>query len=166
MSERKVIGRVDSVIEAQALQSILESNGIDCLIDNPTMGNLMPHMTQAFGGVTLSVWERDEAAAKEIFEHSQAETNEEIPESDEDALEHKTQEFDRVMKRAVTGAIVGSFLLPVIANLFSFQSLVTAHRLDPVRFRARKKSVALVCIFNLTAIGLSIMTAYIVFGRP
>ncbi|MBS1959458.1 MAG: DUF2007 domain-containing protein [Bdellovibrionales bacterium] len=151
MANRKVIARLDSVIEAQAIQSILEGADIQCFIDNANISNILPHETQAFGGVTVSVWDEDEERAKNLLAgelETIVEGADQMPEP-ETTDDKKNGEFRKHMKRAVAGAVIGSMLVPVISNFYSIHHLRKAYLIDSKQFFQRKGTIFFSMIFNL-----------------
>ena len=168
MSSRKVIARFDSVFEAQAIQSILESYGIEATVDNGHIGSILPHQTQSMGGVSVSVWEKDEAEARKVFTEAQAEMigGPEAadptlkPESEDAPRDYPSTAFNLHMKKAVGGAIIGSMILPVASTIYAIVHLRKAYLINSRHFWDRKFSIVFSLIFSF-AISAGILAIFL-----
>lgn len=147
MSERVVVHQFDSVIEAQALQSVLESRGIESHVETLHLATTLPHMTQSLGGVGLTVSDSDLEEASHIL--SGLDPAEPVAATVEDERDDHRMKFHRIFKRGVASAIVGTFFLPVVANLFSLDAFREAYRHDRALFAGRRGTFLVAMVFNV-----------------
>jgi hypothetical protein len=163
MANRKIIATAETWAEAEAIQSALAASGIEALVDNGTLSTILPHQTLAFGGVTVSVWEQDAEAALQLLNSAQAEYSAAVdtapPISDsEDHIPDATRKaFRECYKRAVGAGILGSLLLPIFMNLYSFYQLKKAYQISPELFKARRGVVLMTVLFNVVFIGVGVI---------
>ena len=153
----KVIATFETVMEAETAKSILESAGIQAYVDGGHLGSIMPHTTQAQGGVRLKVRGEDEAKANaylEEFNESSSEPGE--VDFDEDAEEESAPSSRKAanwVKRATYGAVIGTFLLPLVSNLFSIYLYAEAYKMDRKVFAKNKARVMIGMTFNAVTLG-------------
>ena len=139
-------------MEAEAAKSILESAGIQAYVDGGHLGSIMPHTTQALGGVRLKVRGEDEARAKtylEEFNESSSEPGEvDFGDDAEEEVSPASRKAANWVKRATYGAVIGTFLLPLVSNLFSIYLYTEAYKLDRKVFVKNKGRVMVGMTFN------------------
>ena len=65
--ERKIVFCTTNVIEANLVKSILESSGIDVYVQDENLPRLNPFLSQAIGGIKLTVPENQEKDALDVL---------------------------------------------------------------------------------------------------
>jgi hypothetical protein len=141
-SNRKIIARFSTLLEAEAAVTALEASGVDALVNNEITGGMMPHASDALGGFHVSVPVNKEAEARSLLEGA---TPEEKMEAEPVSL---ARQVDVRMKRATYGAVMGALILPVIANIFSLLLYRKAYRMSPAEFWKHKGLLTLGMVFN------------------
>jgi len=126
------ISQFESLIEAETAKSALECRGIACFIENQYAGSMLPHVSQALGGIGILVESAHAKEARlllgrELFVQS----------DEEGSAEDRQSAVESAIKRATYGALLGTFLLPLVANCFSIALYRRAYRMDPRLFRKK-----------------------------
>lgn len=154
--ERKFVGRFPSVMDADVACSFLESNGLEAEVESRHLGTIMPHATQAIGGIRISVAAEDEEQAKGLLAS--------LPAIDlSEPLENKDRAVVNLMKRAAYGAMLGCIILPVISNLYSVFLFFQARKWNSDLFWEQKKLILIGVIFNLIGFMTAAYLIYAVF---
>ncbi|MCO5143332.1 MAG: hypothetical protein M9962_09610 [Oligoflexia bacterium] len=144
---RKILKKFPSLLEAEAAINFLESFGIKSAhIDNKNISSIMPHASSAFGGFIVSVDSLDHGQALAYLK----EANEQqiAPELVGEITEQTTL-HSRTMKRATYGAVLGFFLLPMIANIFSTIIYVSVYKKDHQVFWSHPYLITIGAFFNI-----------------
>lgn len=146
--------------EAGVAQGILESAGIESLLDNEATVGILTHMSNAIGGVRIRVRPADLEAARALLSTAALEAPPAEGEGDAgaQALERDDDEpmetvVEAMVRRALVASLVGYFL-PVVLHLWSLTLLVQVpfqkERLDG---RHKRRFVAALA---LTLLGLGV----------
>lgn len=152
---RKIIARFPTLIEAQAAVTCLEVGGVPAMVDNATIGAMMPHASNAFGGFLVSIDSEDQDAALSLLTERAKFEAEEEPESP--VPEPSTnQKFRTAIRRATYGAVFSVIFLPVIGNAFSVYMYVKAFRLSSDLFWKSRAHLLIGLLFNALGIGFGI----------
>ena len=153
--KRKIIAKFPTLLEAEAAVTALEASGIYAIVNNEIAGGMMPHASDALGGFHVSVDAEKEAEGRALLEGA-------VVEEQQPAAEPASvaRQVDQQMKRATYGAVMGCIILPVIANLFSMNLFLKAHRASPAEFWRHKWLIALGALFNLFGIGFGTVVLY------
>jgi hypothetical protein len=143
----ETVAAFTSPIEARIALGALASAGIDAeLRDEATVG-VAWHLSNALGGVRLQVKTSQLHAARDVLAQ-QAPTDEHA----EGAEDLRVSERDQLARRAVASAVIGFFVLPFVAHIYSTVLLARIPRaggtLSPLG--ARHRAVAI--LFNVLAL--------------
>jgi hypothetical protein len=125
------IAAFTSLAEAELAASVLEADGIDVLLRNEAFASILPHMTNAVGGVEVTVSPEDVERAKEVLAANDApralnDAPEDEPDSEDDAVTAESPR-DAMARRAWRSAVLGIVFLPVLLHLYSAALVVTYH---------------------------------------
>ena len=156
---RKIIAKFPTLLEAEAAVTALEASGIYAIVNNEIAGAMMPHASDALCGFHVSVDSEKEVEAKASLQGA-------VPEEPIAASEPASisRQIDQQMKRATYGAVMGCLILPVIANIFSINLFLKAHRANPSEFWHHKWLIAFGALFNFLGIGLGCVVLYAITG--
>jgi len=159
ISNRKIIARFPSLLEAEAAVTALEASGIDAIVNNEIGGSMLPHASDALGGFHVSVDLQHEAEARSLLEGA---TPEETSDIEPLSL---TRQMDQLMRRATYGAVMGFVILPVIANVFSLLMYRKAYKLSSTEFWRRGWLLFLGALFNILGFVLIVGVAALFFKK-
>ena len=151
---RKIIAKFPTLLEAEAAVTALEASGIYAIVNNEIAGGMLPHASDALGGFHVSVDAEREAEARALLEGAVVE--EQQPAAEPASL---ARQVDQQMKRATYGAVMGCIILPVIANIFSINLYLKAHRNSPAEFWRHKWLLAFGVLFNAFGLGIGLVIA-------
>jgi len=132
MDGEVVVSRLQTPYEAELAANYLREHGLAVRIDNDVLQGMNPLWGMALGGVRVYVPEADSERAKALLEELERPSPEKAEPRDDPA--ERTREFDAAARRALAAAVIGSFLLPVVAQVYS---LVIALRLRPAQLGPR-----------------------------
>jgi hypothetical protein len=132
MDGEVVVSRLQTPYEAELAANYLREHGLAVRIDNDVLQGMNPLWGMALGGVRVYVPIADSERAKALLEELER-PSPENSEPREDPSE-RTREFDAAARRALAAAVIGSFLLPVVAQIYS---LFIALRLRPAQLGSR-----------------------------
>jgi hypothetical protein len=129
--------------EAELGANYLREHEIRARVDNDILANMDPFYADAFGGVRLHVRERDAERADELLRGLEAAEKAARAERD------PTTAADRTADRALVGAVMGSFMLPVLAHAYS---LWLALRVDWAALSTRgRRRMTIAVVLDLAA---------------
>jgi len=131
MDGEVVVSRLQTPYEAELAANYLREHGLAVRIDNDVLQGMNPLWGMALGGVRVYVPIADEARAKALLEELERPSPDTEPRDDPS---QRTRENDAAARRALAAAVIGSFLLPVVAQIYS---LVIALRLRPAQLGPR-----------------------------
>lgn len=144
-NDRVVVSVCASVIEAEAMKSVLDAAGIEAFVETEHLGTILPHQTDALGGVRITVWAKDELAARELLEKD----------TTSDPKDKGYYEYSRAMKNALAGAIFGAFIVPVVGAGFSLWHLYRAFQMRPDEFKRSYIRVGIALLFDVLGLYVS-----------
>jgi hypothetical protein len=113
--------------EAELTREMLEAEGIEVMLRNGQFASALPHMTNAVGGIRLTVAPADVERGREILE---AKGGEPADAREAEALEGgepAEHPRDALARRAWRGAVLGLFFLPVLLHLYSAWLAIRYH---------------------------------------
>lgn len=164
LNRRRLSQRFYSVVEAELARNALEASGIHASLDNEHMGSVAPHSIHALGGISILVLEENFEQAEILLSSGAGVALEDIPsldlpkESGEKADDEP--EVDKIILRATQASILGSFILPAIANLVSTALYWKAMKLDRRRFLEKPSLWLLGMTFNVVTLALATVYLY------
>jgi hypothetical protein len=131
MDGEVVVGRFDAPHEAELARNFLREHGVPARVDNDVMVGMNPLWGSALGGVRLYVAEsRAESAAKLLADLQKTEP---ASEKGDEAAVDDCREADATARRALVAAVIGTFILPIVAHVYSLVLALPLanHRLSP-----------------------------------
>lgn len=142
-----VVRRFDQPHEAELAAGYLREHGMPARIDNDVLIGMNPLWGMALGGIRVFVRKIDAERAAELLGEL---TSPKSPAGTDGAA--ATRGFDSAARRALAAAVFGSFLLPVVAQIYS---LSIALRLPTAGLspRGRRHRTAAIAI-DVAALGL------------
>ncbi len=164
MDGEVVVARFDAPHEAELAAIYLREHGVSARVDNDVLVGMNPLWGTALGGVRLYVAESKAQSAFDLLEGLKRSTP--APDDDDDddddpeaAVSDRTREIDKVANRALLAALLGVFMLPIIANIYS---LVLALPLSNALLSPRgRRDQAIAVTIDVAVIGL---VAYLVIS--
>jgi hypothetical protein len=156
-----------ALVDAEAAASALEAAEIDVHLRNTAAVGVLPHMSQAFGGVRVCVPAADLERAREILTTlalpaPEDSANPEDADADPEALAEEENARTHYARRAWRAAILGMVFLPVLLHILSTWNLVrlawTPGRMSRRAWRMTIGALA-VNIIVFTGVGLLVAAA-------
>lgn len=132
MDSEVVVSRLQTPYEAELAANYLREHGLAVRIDNDVLQGMNPLWGMALGGVRVYVAAADSERAKVLLEELERPSPENAERRDDPS--ERTREFDAAARRALAAAVIGFFLLPVAAQIYS---LAIALRLRPAQLGPR-----------------------------
>jgi hypothetical protein len=132
MDGEVVVSRLQTPYEAELAANYLREHGLAVRIDNDVLQGMNPLWGMALGGVRVYVPASDEERAKALLDELERPSPELVEPRDDPS--ERTREFDAAARRALASAVIGSFLLPIVAQIYS---LGIALRLRPAQLGPR-----------------------------
>ena len=150
-----VVARFTNLIDAELARSVLLGAGLRCALQNDHVVGVLPHLSNAVGGVEVCVPAEDAQTARTLLEEPfpsepskdpRLFPSDHLPEGDE---AERPNPRDAQATRAFRAAVLALILLPVALNIYSVYLLCTLKRLPGELSRTGKRHVALAIAFNL-----------------
>lgn len=139
MDGEVVVRKYDTPHEAELNANYLRHHDISARVDNDVVIGMNPFLSPALGGIRLHVPDRDAERARELLAELEAGERQAREKRDPTTL------ADRAASRAFTVAILGTFLVPVLSNLYSFWLAIGVPWSD-LSERGKREVVFSVCI--------------------
>jgi hypothetical protein len=147
MDGEVVVSRFQAPYEAELAANYLREHGLVVRVDNDVLQGMNPLWGMALGGVRVYVTEADSERAKKLLKDLEHE-----PFEQEAEPVKTTRPFDDAARRALAAAVIGTFLLPVVAQVYS---LVIAVRLESSALSPQgRRHRALALIVDVLVLGL------------
>lgn len=141
-----VVRRFDAPHEAELAAGYLREHGMPARVENDVLIGMNPLWGMALGGIRVFVREIDAERAAELLSELSRPTAASAAEGTE-----RVRANDGSARRALAAAVFGTFVLPVIANLYS---LAIALRLPSAELSARGRRHRIAAIgVDLLALG-------------
>ena len=138
MDGEVVVSQYQAPYEAELAANYLREHGLVVRVDNDVLQGMNPLWGMALGGVRVYVVEGHAERAKELLKELAHEPFEQTEPTD------STREADDAARRSLAAAVIGTFLLPVAAQLYS---LVLALRLSPSQLSPRGRRHRVLAVF-------------------
>lgn len=151
--DRRAVAQPDSVIEAEAICSALQSAGIEAFVETQTMGTLFPHQAQALGGIRVTVWKKDYTEAIEFLQSdAQALPNEPVPAewTNDDPQTAHFYQYSRYLKNAWLCVGIG-WMIPLVP-VWGFICLNRARQASPKHFQESRLQFVLIGVALVLAL--------------
>ena len=146
MDGESVVGQYLAPHEAELAASYLREHGLSARVENDVLQSMNPLWGMALGGVRVYVPSADADEAKALL----ADLLQQVPSRSDPS--DRTLEFDAAARRALAAAVVGLFLLPVVAQLYS---LVVVLKLRSAQLSARGRRHRIFALaIDLVVLGL------------
>lgn len=155
-----VLARFTHLIEAELAKSVLCGSGIACALQNDHLVGVLPHLSNAVGGVALTVRAGDAEAARRLLD-SPPDTDDPriralapsgplpgaLAPDDDGPLQPSPR--DQQATRAFRAAVLALLAVPVLLNVYSVYLMLTLDRAAGALSPRGRRHVALAVLFNL-----------------
>jgi hypothetical protein len=126
------IASYTTAVEAGLARATLEGSGIHCSLANDAVVGVLPHLSNAFGGIKLLVRELDAEAALKLLAAAEPPATDEVAvqaepapqDPEESSSADEISPSDQVAYRAMKAAVIGLLILPVVLHLYSLVQLL------------------------------------------
>ena len=153
----KEIASYESLQEAEMAKSLLESAGIPAIIEANHSRTVMPYIGEALGQNRLLVHEKDEERASDCLSEFQNLPPLEVQEGSAFSPEYQDAHFLKLMNRALSISVIGSFFFPVVSNLLALSIYRDAFEKYPYQFSLNKKKFVIGMLFNVLVLGAALL---------
>ena len=141
-----IISRVPDITNANLIKSFLESNGIECQIQNSSFSSVMA-VSGGVGETQVLVAENDSAEALKLINDLFESTHEPL----QNYEKVEKSETEKYITSALASSIIGSLLLmiPFVFQIYSLYLLYKAKNLEPEVYKKFKWKVRITIILDI-----------------
>jgi len=149
-----VVATFTNPIEAELAKGLLEANAINAFLKDDGIVGVAWHLSNAVGGVKLTVAEEDVAAARLLLENAaEPPRPAQPPIDDEEVLQ--TTEADRMALRAWRASVLG-LMLPLVMHLYSLRLMILAVTQADVLSARGRRYLAGALVFDAFVLGCTL----------